>query len=83
MSDTSLQPDDHKTPRFHSVEEAAAILHVSPMTLYRSINEGGFPAIQIRGRKVVPAKAIDEMETTALETRSLVNAADWVDTASR
>jgi excisionase family DNA binding protein len=76
MSDVSPHSGAHDAPRFYSVEEAAQILHVSKMTLYRSINAGEFPAIQIRGRKVVPAKAIDDMEAIALETQSVVNTAE-------
>lgn len=53
------------------------------MTVYRAINEGAFPAIRVRGRFAVPAKAIDKMEAVALETRSVVNAADSVDTTGR
>jgi hypothetical protein len=53
------------------------------MTLYRAIDENAFPAIRVRNRLTVPAKAIDDMEEAALETRSVVNAADWVATTSR
>lgn len=38
-------------------------------------------ALAVRGRIAVPAGAIDEMEAAAVETRSVVNPADWVDTA--
>jgi excisionase family DNA binding protein len=83
MPDESRRSDGHDTPRFYSVEEAAEILHVSKMTLYRALAANAFPAIRIRSRYAVPAKAIDEMERVALETRSVVDAADWVATASR
>lgn len=52
--------------RFFSVAEAAKILKVSEVTLYRGINAGEFPAIKIRGRYVVPAKALDQLEADAL-----------------
>lgn len=77
MSDAFEQSDEHRTPRFYSVDEAAEILKVSKMTLYRSINDGTFPAIQIRGRKVIPAKAIDEMEANATDTPSVKDTSDW------
>ncbi|MDX5460187.1 helix-turn-helix domain-containing protein [Micromonospora tulbaghiae] len=62
--------------RFYTVAEAAQLLRTCDMTLYRSIRAGEFPAVRIRGRYVVPAKAIDAMETGAL-TNGLVNAADY------
>ena len=52
--------------RFHTVPEAAELLRVSEVTLYREIRWNRFPALRIRGRYVVPAKAIDEMEHQAL-----------------
>jgi len=66
-------------PRFLSVLTAAAILGTSEVTLYRAIHGKQFPAIKIRGRYVIPAKALDAMEEIALETWSVVNASDWVD----
>lgn len=54
------------TKRFFTVAEAAELLGLSEPTVYRAIREGGFPAIKIRGRYVIPAKAIDEMELSAL-----------------
>ena len=52
--------------RFYTVPEAAELLRVSEVTLYREIRANRFPALRIRGRYVVPAKAIDEMEDEAL-----------------
>ena len=37
------------------------MLGMSPMTLYRAIMPGEFPAARIRGRLIVPAQAIDAM----------------------
>lgn len=64
--------------RFFSVSEVAAMLGTSEMTLYRAINAGEFPAIRIRGRLIVPAKAIDSMIDAATTTGAMVDAADWV-----
>lgn len=64
-------------PRFHSVSTAARILGVSPMTLYRLIAEGAFPAIRIRTRLVIPAKAIEDMANAAIAEQSVVDSADW------
>lgn len=52
--------------RFYKVAEAAALLDLSEPTLYRAIRAGEFPAIRVRGRLVIPARAIDDMETSAL-----------------
>lgn len=54
--------------RFFTVAEAAELMGLSEPTVYRAIRAGEFPAIKIRGRYVVPARAIDEMEASALAT---------------
>ena len=64
--------------RFYSVAEAARLFGMSEMTLYRAIHDGQFPAVRIRGRLIVPAKAIEAMVEAALEDNRLVDAADWV-----
>jgi excisionase family DNA binding protein len=61
--------------RFFTVAEVADLLGLSESTLFRAIRAGEFPAIKVRGRYVVPAKAIDEMESSALAT-GLVAAGD-------
>jgi len=83
MSDVSHHQDSKESPRFYSVHHAARILGVSPMTVYRAINEGTFPAIRVRNRFAVPAKAIDDMEASALQTRSIVDTADWMERTRR
>ena len=74
-----LATNDSETPerrkRFFTVAQAADLLGLSESTLFRAIRAGEFPAIKVRGRYVVPAKAIDEMESSALAT-GLVAAAD-------
>ncbi|MBN9100090.1 MAG: helix-turn-helix domain-containing protein [Pseudonocardia sp.] len=54
------------------------MLGMSPMTVYRAIAAGEFPAVRIRGRLIVPARAIEEMVEAALADQSLVDAAGWV-----
>ncbi len=67
------------SPReFHSVTEVARIFGMSPMTVYRAIAAGEFPAVRIRGRLIVPARAIQEMVEAALAEQGLVDAAGWV-----
>lgn len=67
------------SPReFHSVTEVARIFGMSPMTVYRAISAGQFPAVRIRGRLIIPARAIQEMVESALAEQGLVDAAGWV-----
>lgn len=54
------------------------MLGMSTMTLYRAINCGGFPAVRIRGRLIVPAKAIEAIADTAIAEHTVVDAAGWV-----
>src|SRR4051794_20954087 len=61
--------------RFFTVAQAADLLGLSHSTLFRAIRAGEFPAIKVRGRYVIPAKAIDQMESSALAS-GLVAAAD-------
>jgi excisionase family DNA binding protein len=63
--------------RFHSVADAAEILGMSEVTVYRAIRAREFPAIKVRGRYVVPARALDAMEDQAVSTGATVDAADW------
>jgi excisionase family DNA binding protein len=57
----SLAWQRSRKPRFYSVAEVAAIFGLSPMTVYRAIVAGEFPAVKIRGRVIVPAGPIDAM----------------------
>lgn len=70
--------DSAPAPRFHSVAEVARMFGMSSMTLYRAIAAGEFPAVRIRGRLIVPAKAIEEMVEASFEQNGLVDAADFV-----
>ena len=51
---------------------------MSAMTLYRAIEDGEFPAVRIRGRLIIPAKAIDDMVAAAVRDGTQVDAADFV-----
>ena len=64
-------------PRFYSVSKAARMFGISPMTLYRAINAGEFPAVRIRGRLIVPAKAVEAMSDAAMAEQGVVDAAGW------
>lgn len=52
--------------RFYGVAEVAALLGVSEPMLYKAIRAGEFPAIKVRGRYVIPSRAIDAMEDAAM-----------------
>lgn len=65
-------------PRFYSVPEVARMLGMSAMTVYRAIAAGEFPAVKVRGRLIVPARALEEMVDAAVADRSAVDAAEWV-----
>lgn len=65
-------------PRFYSVSEVARLFGMSEMTVYRAITAGEFPAIRIRGRLIVPAKAIEAMTEAAVNGQTVVDARDWV-----
>jgi len=73
----SLAGQRSRRPRFYSVAEVAAIFGLSPMTVYRAIPAGEFPAVKIRGRVIVPAGAIDAMFVAATSEGTLVHSADW------
>ena len=60
--------------RFYRVSQVAEITGLSEPTLYRAIRAGRFPAVRVLGCYVVPAKALDDMETSALAS-GLVDAA--------
>ena len=54
-------------PKFYDVREVAAMFRMSRMTVYRAIGSGELPAVRMRGKWLVPAKAIDDLveEATA------------------
>lgn len=62
-------------PKFYSVAQAAQIFGMSPMTLYRAIAAGEFPAVRIRGRLIIPAKAVDTLVDVATAQHTVVDTA--------
>ena len=72
------KPPATESPLFHSVSEVARMFGMSPMTVYRAIAAGEFPAVRIRGRLIVPARALEEMIDAAIADQSMVDAASWV-----
>lgn len=65
------------SPLFYSVPQAAELIGTSAVTLYRAIRDGEFPAMRIRGRLIVPAKAIEAMVDATVAEQSVVDAASW------
>ena len=71
-----------EVPRFLSVSRVAEALDgISEMTLYREIRAHRFPAVRVGRRVLIPAELLTEMAADAMETRSLVNSADYVPAA--
>ena len=66
-----------EAPRFYSVAEVALMLGMSTMTVYRAIAAGEFPAIKVRNRLIVPARAIEAMAEAAVADQTVVEAAEW------
>ena len=60
-----------------TIAEAAEQLGVSYQTLWRAIRDGEFPGIKIRGRILVPIKAIELLMESVTHSGQLVDAADW------
>lgn len=78
MPSRSSSTGSESTPKFYSVAQVAEMLGMSPMTVYRAIAERQFPAVRIRGRLIVPAKAVDAMADIATAEQTVVDAAGWV-----
>jgi excisionase family DNA binding protein len=64
-------------PMFYSVATLARVTGMSKMTLYRAIAAGEFPAIRVRGRLIIPARALEAMIEAATADRTIVDAAGW------
>ncbi len=64
-------------PHFYSVPQAARMIDMAPVTLYRAIRNGEFPAMRVRGRLIIPARAIDAMIDAAITENTAVDASGW------
>jgi excisionase family DNA binding protein len=51
----------HPEPLLHDVKETAVLLHVSARTVWRMIADGTLPIRKIRGRRLIPAEAINAL----------------------
>jgi len=61
----------------YSVPKTASLLGIDPMTLYRAIAAGEFPAIKVRGRLAVPFLALEQIIGRAMTTGAVVDVAGW------
>jgi excisionase family DNA binding protein len=64
-----------RAPSFYTVPEAAKIMRCNASTLYRAIREDAFPAVRIRTRYVVPARAIDQLIEQASTSEGCIDIA--------
>ena len=76
MTNRTVQ-EGQEGPRFYSVSQVAGMFGTSAVTIYRAIEAGEFPAVRIRGRLIIPAKAIDDMTVMAVDSGAVVDAARW------
>ncbi len=67
---------DNSPRLFLTVSETATALRVDAATIYRAIRAGTFPAVRVRGRYVIPVRAVEELATRAVETGGCVDASD-------
>lgn len=60
---------------FYTVPEAAQIFRVDAATIYRAIREDAFPAVRLRTRYVIPARAVEELARQAADSGGVVDVA--------
>ena len=65
------EPKSDGAHRFYSATDLAGMFGVCRMTIYRALDDGEIPAIRIRGRWIVPARAVDELVSAAIAGRFL------------
>lgn len=70
-----MSSNDFADKAFFTVREAAEIMRVSTSTLYAAIREEAFPAVRIRGRYVIPSKAVAMLIDRATETGTVIDPA--------
>jgi excisionase family DNA binding protein len=55
-----------QTPKFLTVTEALAVMHVSRPTLWRHIKNKTIPATKLGRRVLIPSAALDALEAAAM-----------------
>jgi excisionase family DNA binding protein len=54
-------------PRFYTAAEAGELLGTSTVTIYRAVRDGELPGVRIRGRVIVPAKALEALADATVD----------------
>ena len=57
-----------QAPKFYDVQAVADMFGMSRMTVYRAITGGELAAVRIRGRWLIPAKVIEALVDSAVES---------------
>ncbi|MGZ3140953.1 helix-turn-helix domain-containing protein [Lentzea chajnantorensis] len=65
-------------PLFYTVSEAARLFRVDAQTVYRAIHDDAFPAVRLRSRYVIPARAVEELIQRAAESGGVVDIAEMI-----
>lgn len=73
-----LTMPENSSRTFLTVAEAAEILRVDDVTIYRAIRDDAFPAVKIRGRYIIPAQAVDALAREATDAHRCIDVADYV-----
>lgn len=75
MAHFSADQSRHPPPQSElcSVADTATILGVSAMSIYRKIDAGQIPAVQIGTRKLVPRAWIDDLINTARTSGGVID----------
>lgn len=77
QQESSTDNSGNRAPLFYTVPDAARLIGTAPVTLYRAIRHGEFPAMRIGRRVVVPARAIEAMVDAALAEQAEVAASQF------
>jgi excisionase family DNA binding protein len=78
MSTAEIAAARAAAQKFLSVPQVARLLGTSKMTIYRAIAAGEFPAVRIRGRLIIPARALDAMAEAAVAEQTVIDSSFWV-----
>jgi len=69
--------NNQQQPLFYTVPDAARLIGTAPVTLYRRIRLGEFPAMHVGRRVVVPARAIEAMVDAAVAEQEAIAASQF------
>lgn len=78
MSSSEIAATRAAAQKFLSVPQVARLLGTSKMTIYRAIAAGEFPAVRIRGRLIIPARALDAMVEAVVAEQTVIDSSFWV-----